>query len=84
MLGFLFSVGFFIVFYFPKYLSAGLYIIVLTAFHFGEYVSTALFNPSQLKLEAFILNHSFEYNLALLLSWIEYGILMYFFPGISY
>ena len=55
--------------------------MILSTFHFGEYIATALFNPTELKLEAFILNHSLEYNLALLLSWIEYGIWLYFFPG---
>ena len=62
------------------YLSTGLYLIVLSLFHFGEYLATALFNPSTLQLESFILNHSVEYNVALLASWIEHGIYIYLIP----
>lgn len=64
----------------PLFFSAGLYLTVLSLFHFGEYLATALFNPSTLKVESFILNHSLAYNIALLTSWIEHGIYLYFMP----
>ena len=84
MLGYLFSSGAAIAWfhlYNLYYLSIGLYLVVLSWFHFGEYLSTALFHPSIIKIDAFILNHSHEYNIALLLSAVEHALLPYFFPS---
>uniref|UniRef100_H2ZAC1 Protein-S-isoprenylcysteine O-methyltransferase n=1 Tax=Ciona savignyi TaxID=51511 RepID=H2ZAC1_CIOSA len=65
------------------YLSFGLYLCILSMFHMGEYLTTALFNPSTISLSSFILNHSVEFNIAMILSFVEHGTLLYFFPGIK-
>ena len=82
-LGFVFSVGISLSLHTSKpYVTAGLYCIILSVFHFGEYLATAFFNPTELKVDAFIINHSLEYNAALLVSWLEHAAWMYVFPGI--
>ena len=58
----------------------GLYIMVLTFFHISEYVVTAIHNPAALKVDSFLINHSVEYGVAALASWVEYGVEYYFFP----
>ncbi|ETE57662.1 Protein-S-isoprenylcysteine O-methyltransferase, partial [Ophiophagus hannah] len=44
----------------------------LSLFHYSEYLVTAVNNPRSLSLDSFLLNHSFEYNMAALSSWIEF------------
>lgn len=42
---------------------------------------TAINNPRSLSLDSFLLNHSFEYNLAALSSWVEFTLEKLLFPG---
>ncbi|CAK8678655.1 uncharacterized protein LOC143470402 [Clavelina lepadiformis] len=67
----------------PLYLSTGLYICLLSTFHLGEYLATALFNPTTITIDSFLLNHSVEFNLALAVSWLEHGILVFICPGMK-
>ncbi|XP_002130716.2 uncharacterized protein LOC100180736 isoform X1 [Ciona intestinalis] len=84
MLTAFFMMGFSIAYFASTlYLSFGLYICVLSTFHMGEYLATALFNPTSISLSSFILNHSLEFNVAMILSVVEHWILLYFFPGIK-
>lgn len=53
----------------------------LSLFHYSEYLVTAINNPRSLSLDSFLLNHSFEYNLAALSSWVEFTLEKLFFPG---
>lgn len=57
-----------------------LYTIFLSFFHFSEYIMTALYNPHRLSLDSFLLNHSMEYQIAAVASWVEFLIGAYFFP----
>uniref|UniRef100_A0A8B9T0J7 Protein-S-isoprenylcysteine O-methyltransferase n=1 Tax=Anas platyrhynchos TaxID=8839 RepID=A0A8B9T0J7_ANAPL len=50
----------------------GWYMCSLSLFHYSEYLVTAINNPRSLSLDSFLLNHSFEYNLAALSSWVEF------------
>ncbi|XP_026691020.2 protein-S-isoprenylcysteine O-methyltransferase-like isoform X2 [Ciona intestinalis] len=85
MLTAFFMMGFSIAYFASTlYLSFGLYICVLSTFHMGEYLATALFNPTSISLSSFILNHSLEFNVAMILSVVEHWILLYFFPGKSF
>ncbi|KAJ0176380.1 hypothetical protein K1T71_007559 [Dendrolimus kikuchii] len=61
----------------------GLYTMVLTMFHFTEFLSVAWTNPSTLTIDSFILNHSVQYGLAAVASWIEWAVEYYFFPGMK-
>lgn len=58
----------------------GVYIVFLSTFHLLEYVSIAI-NTSQVTLSAFLLNHSKEYNIALVASLMEYLFEWYFIPS---
>lgn len=57
-----------------------LYVCIMSFFHYSEYVSVAVFNPNDLKMDAFMLTHSWEYGLALCTSLAEMGVESYFFP----
>lgn len=58
----------------------GVYMSSLTFFHLSEYFTTALFNRQRLSPDSFLLNHSKEYIVAALCSWIEYAVEYAFFP----
>ena len=58
----------------------GFYLIALSLFHLSEYLITLISNYKSLNLRSFLLNHSLEYNLAAMASWLEYFIEVYFFP----
>ena len=58
-----------------------MYTTALSFFHFSEYLMTALYNSDRLSLDSFLLNHSFEYKVAAVASWVEFGIEAYFFPS---
>ncbi|XP_050684897.1 protein-S-isoprenylcysteine O-methyltransferase isoform X2 [Leptidea sinapis] len=60
-----------------------MYIVVFSLFHFSEFMAVALTNPQTLTTESFILNHSLQYWLAAVISWIEAGIEYYFLPDMK-
>ena len=57
-----------------------LYVCIIAFFHYSEYVSVSVFNPSDLTIDAFLLTHSWEYGLALCMSVAEMGLESYLFP----
>ncbi|XP_054164785.1 protein-S-isoprenylcysteine O-methyltransferase-like [Oppia nitens] len=61
----------------------GLYLSVLSLFHFSEYIMTAIINPNSLSLDSFLLNHSKEYGIAAAASVTEFIIETYFWPQIK-
>lgn len=69
----------------PTYLSFFLflnrYMCSLSLFHYSEYLVTAVNNPKSLSLDSFLLNHSLEYTVAALSSWIEFTLENIFWPG---
>ena len=48
------------------------YVMALSFFHFSEYFTTAITNPSNLSLDSYLLNHSVTYWVAASASWLEY------------
>lgn len=66
-----------------SYRCFGWYATSLSFFHFSEYIMMAVYNPQTLSLESFLLNHSKEYKIAALASWIEFAVELYFFPGLK-
>lgn len=58
----------------------GFYMSLLSFFHFSEYLTTAIINPKSLSLDSFLLNHSKEYAIAAVCSWMEFSVECYFFP----
>jgi len=78
-LGFVFLVGF------QNSLSPfGLYLIVLAFFHFSEFITTGLSNPQNLSFDSFLVNHSAQYGLAMIISWLEYFLQIWFFPAAKF
>ena len=61
----------------------GLYLSILSLFHFSEFVITSIINPRTLNLDSFLLNHSKEYGLAVISSVIEFSVESYFCPQIK-
>ena len=58
----------------------GAYFAILSFFHYFEYVVTGLTNPSNLNTDSFLLNHSLQYWIAAIASWIEFFVEFYFLP----
>lgn len=53
----------------------------LSFFHYSEYLVTAIINPHSLSLDSFLLNHSMEYTLAAISSWVEFTVEKLTVPG---
>ncbi|XP_073956407.1 isoprenylcysteine carboxylmethyltransferase ste14 [Choristoneura fumiferana] len=79
-LGSAFATGIFLASFDSGWSTFGLYMMILSAFHFSEFMAVALTNPRTLTIDSFILNHSVQYGLAAVASWIEWGVEYYFFP----
>jgi protein-S-isoprenylcysteine O-methyltransferase len=58
----------------------GCYLMFLATFHLSEFLFTALFNYKALRVDSFLLNHSFEYKMAALISWSEYVVEVLVWP----
>ena len=82
-LGLVFSVGGLIAVSDHPFSSFGVYMMAMSFFHWSEYVTTAIFNPSTLSLDSFLINHSWEYGVAACASWLEFWVEYYFFPGLK-
>ncbi|XP_061829306.1 protein-S-isoprenylcysteine O-methyltransferase [Nerophis lumbriciformis] len=61
----------------------GWYMCSLAFFHYSEYLVTAIINPRSLSLDSFLLNHSVEYTLAAVCSWLEFTLEMLTFPALK-
>ncbi|PFX13868.1 protein-S-isoprenylcysteine O-methyltransferase-like [Stylophora pistillata] len=58
----------------------GWYLAALSFFHLSEYIMVARYSPAKLSVDSFLLNHSPEYQIAAVASWIEFGIELWLFP----
>ena len=83
VLGFLFGGGAVLSCYSYDSRFLGFYVMILTFFHLSEYVTTAIYNPNTVSLDSFLLNHSKEYSIAAIASWIEYSVELYLFPSLK-
>lgn len=59
----------------------GLWLTVLSFFHFSEYFFTSISNPKNLGIKSFLLDHSREYHLAFMIAFIEYFFERWLFPS---
>jgi protein-S-isoprenylcysteine O-methyltransferase len=64
----------------PSWTVFGWYLCILSFFHYSEYLTTSVINPHLVSLDSFLLNHSKEYGIAAVSSWVEYHVERYFFP----
>ena len=82
-IGLVFGMGMLMAFSGEQYVYFGLYAMSLAFFHQSEYVVTAIFNSHTLSVDSFLLNHSWEYGIAAISSWIEFWLEYYFFLGMK-
>lgn len=68
---------------YPAMVCFGYYLMALSFFHLSEFVSTALFNQIEVSTDSFLINHSWEYGLAMLVSWFEFFIELAICPSIK-
>lgn len=61
----------------------GVYLMALSFFHFSEYLLTAMYNHTTLTIHSFLIDHSPEYAIAALASWVEYAIECWLFPNLK-
>lgn len=84
MLGYAFGIGLLVALMAPSsWQMFGAYIIILTSFHYSEFLSIAWINPSSLSVDSFILNHSTAYGVAACFSWVEFIGERHYLPGIK-
>ncbi|XP_028309006.1 protein-S-isoprenylcysteine O-methyltransferase [Gouania willdenowi] len=73
-LGVTFGCGLILSFSDTSWTHFGWYMCSLSFFHYSEYLVTAIINPRTLSLDSFLLNHSVEYTLAAVSSWLEFTV----------
>ncbi|VDN49625.1 unnamed protein product [Gongylonema pulchrum] len=56
------------------------YLMCIAAFHYGEFLATALTNRADLDLSSYLLDHSLAYWAAAALSWVEYVLEVWYLP----
>lgn len=61
----------------------GIYLSILSFFHFSEFFFTAISNPQNLGIRSFLIDHSAEYHVAALAAVFEYFICRWLFPGLK-
>ncbi len=54
--------------------------LILSVFHYTEYLATALTNPANLSTDSFLLNHSTAYHVAAVASWVEFFLELWLLP----
>ena len=79
-IGVVFSAGVWLMVSHGNLANLGFYLAALAFFHISEYVLTAIFNSHTLSVDSFLINHSLEYGIAAVASWIEFGLEFYFLP----
>ena len=60
-----------------------MYALSMSAFHFGEFVLTAMNQPREVTADSFLLNHSWAYGYAAVASWLEFWGEAYILPWIK-
>lgn len=83
-LGYVAGTGCLVSFFAPStWQCFGLYMIVMTIFHYSEFLTIAWTNPKAVSVESFVLNHSLAYGIAAGASWIEFLIERYYYPDLK-
>ena len=63
--------------------TLGFYMMGMAVFHFSEFHLTAIYNSGTLSFDSFLLNHSIEYGIAAVVSWIEYLVEYVIYPDMK-
>lgn len=82
-LGAVFAVGFIIACSGRNVTTLGLYMMAMAVFHFSEFHLTAIYNSGRLSFDSFLLNHSREYGIAAISSWVEYLVEYMIYPDLK-
>lgn len=67
----------------PHFTLMGIYLVLLSFFHFSEYFVTSLTNPSTLNPSSFLIDNSIAYIIAISSSFLEFSLELYFFPQLK-
>ena len=82
-LGAVFAVGLIMTCSISSVTTLGLYIMGMVVFHFSEFHLTAIYNSGTLSFDSFLLNHSKEYGIAAVASWVEYLVEYMIYPDMK-
>nr|CAG4641163.1 EOG090X0CFU [Eulimnadia texana] len=66
-----------------SFVSFGWYMVIMSVFHFSEYLVTSVIRPQSLNSDSFLLNHSKAYGIAALASWLEFFLELWLIPGLK-
>ncbi|CAH1969068.1 unnamed protein product [Acanthoscelides obtectus] len=84
LLGAVFALGFYVRIVAPPNVKIfGSYMCIMAFFHFSEFLFIALIQPKQVSTDSFVINHSPQYVIAAITSWLEFFLECYFFPGMK-
>nr|CAI5828744.1 unnamed protein product [Callosobruchus analis] len=84
LLGAVFALGFYVRIIAPPNVKVfGTYMCIMAFFHFSEFFFIALIQPKQVSTDSFVINHSPQYIIAAVTSWLEFFLECYFFPGLK-
>ncbi|XP_044750720.1 protein-S-isoprenylcysteine O-methyltransferase [Coccinella septempunctata] len=67
----------------PNYENFGVYMCIMSIFHYSEFLVLALISPKLVSTNSFVINHSPEYIFAATFSWIEFFTETYFWPSLK-
>nr|5VG9_A Chain A, Protein-S-isoprenylcysteine O-methyltransferase [Tribolium castaneum] len=67
----------------PNIQIFGGYMSVMALFHYSEFLAIAIVQPKQVSTDSFVINHSPQYTIAAVSSWVEFFIETYFFPALK-
>jgi protein-S-isoprenylcysteine O-methyltransferase len=83
-LGLVFALGLYVKLVAPSNVQLfGGYMSIMALFHYSEFLSIAIVQPKQVSTDSFVINHSPQYTIAAVTSWVEFFIESYFFPGLK-
>lgn len=80
-LGAIFTAGFILTFFSVSFVSLGLYMMAMGAFHFSEFHMIAAYNPSTLSFASFVLTS--KYCIMTPITWVEYWLEYSYYPDIK-
>lgn len=80
-LGFVLAIGVYLRVVAPDHIKIfGVYMCVLSIFHYTEFLCMAYIQPKLVSVDSFVINHSVQYSIAAFASWVEFFVESYFFP----
>ncbi|CAH1105683.1 unnamed protein product [Psylliodes chrysocephalus] len=83
-LGCVLSLGIFIKLVTPPNIQVfGGYMCIMAVFHFSEFVAIGIVQPKFVNKSSFVINHSPQYIVAAITSWVEFFVESYLFPDLK-